>query len=156
MDSKPSARRRSEVSGINVIRSTATGAAGIALLTLAWTSTGCSRPVPPTAAPVQTAGGMRATLATVPTPPHTGDDVLVVTLTDAITNVPVGDANLTATAEALSPRLPGSPVSGRAQGNGVFQIPVRLPIASSYRVTIQVKRIGRPAVPLVFPLDVSQ
>lgn len=119
--------------------------------------TGCVRmPRPPEAASVQTVGGIRASLTTVPSPPHTGDDTLVFTLSDPSTNLPIGDANLTAKTVSLAPRLPGAVTTGRAQGNGVYNIPVRLAIASSYNIELQVQRIGRPPVTFTFPLYATQ
>jgi len=58
---------------------------------------GCNRTAPTPARPsVQTAGGMTITLTTLPSPPHSGDDTLIVTLTDAGTNAPIGNAWLRA------------------------------------------------------------
>lgn len=119
--------------------------------------TGCARRPPPTAAPtVQTQGDLRAALATEPSPPHTGDDTLIITLANPTTNQPIGDANLTALTVSQSPRLPGVPTTGRAQGNGVYNIPVRFAIASAYRVELTVQRVGRAPVTFSFPLDVPQ
>ncbi len=125
------------------------------LLTLA---AGCGKPAMPPPAPsaVQTSAGLTATLATTPTPPHTGDDVLILTLSDAATHAPVGDANVSAIAQMLSPRLPGSAVTGRAQGNGVYQIPIRLGIATRYRVQVQAQRTAHPVATFTFPLEAQQ
>ncbi len=111
-------------------------------------------PAPPAAA--QTSQGLSATLTTTPAPPHTGDDTLVFTLSDAATHAPVGDANVSAVAQMLSPRLPGSAVTGRAQGNGVYQIPMRLSIATRYSVQVQVQRIAHPSATFTFPLEARQ
>lgn len=120
-------------------------------------SAGCSRtPRPPAPATAQTVGDVRATLATVPSPPSTGDNTLIVTLTDPATGAPIGDANLTVKTVSLAPRLPGAVTTGRAQGNGVYNIPVRLAIASSYQIELQVQRIGRPPVTFTFPLSATQ
>lgn len=125
--------------------------AGVLLLT------GCQRTAPPPVAPtVQTQGDVRAALTTEPLPPHTGDDTLIVTLSNPTTNVPIGDANLTALTVSQAPRLPGVPTTGRAQGNGVYNIPVRFAIASAYRVELTVQRVGRAPVTFSFPLDVPQ
>ena len=63
------------------------------------------------------------------------------------------DANVTARAEAVSPRLPGQPNSGRAQGNGVYNIPVVLAVASSYRIQVQAARSGLPTATFSFLID---
>lgn len=117
---------------------------------------GCGRPAPAAPDTAQTSQGLLATLTTTPAPPHTGDDVLVLTLTDAATHAPVGDANVSAVAQMLSPRLPGSPVTGRAQGNGVYQIPLRLGIATRYRVQVQAQRAARPLAVFTFALEAQQ
>lgn len=120
--------------------------------------TGCTaHHASPAATPgAQTSQGLSATLTTIPAPPHTGDDTLIFTLTDAQTHAPVGDADISATAQMLSPRLPGSPVTGRAQGNGVYQIPIRLGIATTYRVQVQAQRTAHPAATFTFPLEARQ
>lgn len=121
---------------------------------LVLTQAGCSHPTnPPAISPAQTSAGVTATLSTSPSPPHTGDDVLVITLTDAQTAQPIGDANVTASAEAQSPRLPGTAVSGRAQGNGVYNVPVVLGIVSLYRIQVQAQRPGHPTATFSFPID---
>lgn len=121
---------------------------------VALTQTGCSRPpAPPAVSPAQTSAGITATLSTTPSPPHTGDDVLIITLTDAQTGQPIGDANVTASAEAVSPRLPGTAVSGRAQGNGVYNVPVVLGVVTSYRIQVQAQRPGYPTATFSFPID---
>ncbi len=119
---------------------------------------GCgAHPVPLAArSGAQTSQGLSATLTTMPAPPHTGDDTLVLTLTDAATGAPVGDANVSATAQMLSPRLPGSPVTGRAQGNGVYQIPLRLGIATRYSVQVQAQQGTRPPATFTFALEAQQ
>lgn len=104
----------------------------------------------------QTVAGVTAALTTTPTPPHTGDDTLILTLMDASTGTPVGDANITTTANMLSPRLPGSPVTGRAQGNGVYQFPVRLGIATRYNIQMRVERPGHASATFTFPIEAQQ
>ncbi len=118
---------------------------------------GCAHPAaPPAASLAQTQDGLRVSLSTVPAPPHTGDDTLLLTLTDVATGAPVGNANVTASAEALAPRLPGALVSGRAQGNGAYQVPVRLSIATRYAVQVQIERPGRAPASFTFPLEAAQ
>ena len=88
-------------------------------------------------------------------PPHTGDDTLNLTLTDA-SGAPVGDANVTVTPNMLAPREPGQSNSGRAQGNGLYQVPMRLPIATQYDLRVQIEqRNGRPPVTVSFPLEAT-
>ena len=119
---------------------------------------GCSpRAAPPAAPSTQTAGGLTVQMTTTPAPPHTGDDTLNLILTDSANGTPVGDANVTATTDMLSPREPGQSNSGRAQGNGLYQVPMRLPIATKYEVQVQIERRGgQPPVSVMFPLEATQ
>ena len=82
--------------------------------------------------------------------------MLAVTLTDAATAGPVGNANITATPEMLSPRLPGASTTGRSQGNGLYTIPVRLGVASRYSIALKIERPGKAAAEVSFPVEASQ
>jgi len=124
-------------------------------LLLAVTLTGCSRTAAPPAPPRQTVGNTVVTLTSGPTA-HTGDNFLTVALTDAATGAAVGNANITATPEMLSPRLPGASTSGRAQGSGSYSIPVRLGIASRYSITLKIERPGRATAEASFMVEASQ
>ena len=117
---------------------------------------GCAHPQAPEPPQTQTAGGLTISLTTSPSPPHTGDDTLIVTLTDAATGAPVGNANMTGTAAAVAPQLPGVVNSGRAQGNGVYNIPTRLSIATTYDVTLKIQRTGQPETDVVFTIEAAQ
>ena len=127
----------------------------VVLLMLASTLTGCSRTAGPQTPPHRTAGDTVITLASGAST-HTGDNTLGVTLADAATGAPVGNANITATPEMLSPRLPGSSTTGRAQGNGFYTIPVRLGVASQYRITLKIERPGKAAAEAAFTVEASQ
>jgi hypothetical protein len=116
--------------------------------------TGCSRSETPVAAVTQSSQGITATFSTYPSPAHTGDDTLIIMLKNAATQQPIGDANVTASAESLSPRLPGPSVSGRAQGNGLYNVPVVLGVASSYQIHVDAQRPGFATATFLFPVDV--
>ncbi len=117
---------------------------------------GCSHPAaPPPAPPTQTSGGVSVTLTSTLSP-HTGDNTLTVRVVDARTLAPVGNANLTASPEMLSPRTPGAVTSGRAQGDGVYTIPVRLAIASQYDIDLKIERPGQPPASVTFPVEASE
>ena len=118
-------------------------------------ATGCSHPTAPVALPPQTAGSTVVTLASGGAA-HTGDNTLVVTLADAATGTPVGNANITATPEMLSPRLPGASTTGRSQGNGLYTIPVRLGVASQFSIALKIERPGKAASEVSFPVEASQ
>jgi len=116
---------------------------------------GCTRTAPSSALSAQVVRGVRITLNTVP-PPHVGDNALQITLADATTGAPIGNANLTATATMISPRILGSSSSGRAQGNGAYQLPVRFGIATRYELNLHVQRPGQPGIDAVIPVDAVQ
>lgn len=116
---------------------------------------GCSRTTAPPALPQQTVGSTTITL-TSGSLAHTGDNTLAVTLADAATGAPVGNANITVTPEMLSPRLPGSSTTGRAQGNGLYTIPVRLGVASRYNIALKIERPGKTAAEVSFPVEAAQ
>ncbi len=124
-------------------------------LALAALLVGCSRTAPPLLPPRQTAGDTIIML-TSGASAHTGDNTLGVNLADAATGAPVGNANITATPEMLSPRLPGSSTTGRAQGNGFYTIPVRLGVASKYSITLKIERPGKATVEAAFQVEASQ
>ncbi len=117
--------------------------------------TGCSRTAAPVPLPPQTVGSTTVTL-TSGSLAHTGDNTLTLTLADAATGMPVGNANITATPEMLSPRLPGSSTTGRTQGNGLYTIPVRLGVASRYNITLKIERPGKAAAEASFMVEASQ
>lgn len=122
---------------------------------LALLLTGCSHPAPPPAPPTQTSGGVSVTLTSTLSP-HTGDNTLTVRVVDAKTQAPVGNANLTATPEMLAPRTPGAVTSGRAQGDGVYTVPVRLAIPSRYDIELKIERPGLPPASVTFPVEASE
>ena len=125
------------------------------LSALAGMLAGCSRSLAPSVPSSQTVAGMVVKLTTTP-PPHTGDNTFVVTLADAQTQAPIGNANITVTPEMLSPRLPGSPTSGRAQGNGSYNLPVRLGVATRYDIVLKIARPGQTETEVSFPVEAAQ
>ena len=112
---------------------------------------GCSHPAPPALAR-KTVGDLAVSLTADP-PPHTGDNMFSVTVADAATQAPVGNANITANPEMLSHSGTGSPSSGRAQGNGLYLVPVRLGVATRYDINLHIERPGKPAADISFPID---
>lgn len=117
--------------------------------------TGCSRTAAPPPLLRLTAGSTTVTL-TSGSLAHTGDNTLAVTLADAATGMPVGNANITATPEMLSPRLLGASTTGRSQGNGLYTIPVRLGVASRYSIALKIERPGKAATEVSFPVEAAQ
>lgn len=116
---------------------------------------GCSHPAAPLPPLTETGGGVSVTLTSTRTP-HTGDNTLTVRVVDAKTKAAVGNANLSATPQMLAPNLPGAVTSGRAQGDGVYTIPVRLAIASRYEIDLKIERPGLPAASVTFPVEASE
>lgn len=125
------------------------------IFTLMGMLAGCSRTPAPVAPSTQTVAGMVVTLTTSP-PPHSGDNTFALTLANARTQSPIGNANITVTPEMLSPRLPGAPSSGRAQGMGGYSLPVRLGVATRYNLVLEIERPGRPKAEVVFPVEAAQ
>lgn len=117
--------------------------------------TGCSRTAAPLALLRQTAGDT-AIVLTSGAAAHTGDNTLSVTLADAASGAPVGNANITATPEMLSPRMAGASTTGRSQGNGLYTIPVRLGVASRYKVALKIERPGRAVAEASFIVEAAQ
>jgi len=79
-----------------------------------------------------------------------------VALADALTGASVGNANITATPEMLSPHMAGASTTGRSQGNGLYTIPVRLGVASRYSIALKIERPGRAVAEASFPVEASQ
>ena len=117
--------------------------------------TGCSRTTVLQPLSPQIAGSTVVTL-TSGSLAHTGDNTLTVTLADSATGGPVGNANITATPEMLSPRLPGASTTGRSQGNGLYTIPVRLGVASRYNIALKIERPGNSMAEVSFPVEAAQ
>lgn len=115
---------------------------------------GCSKPAAPITAH-KTIGDLDVTLMASP-PPHVGDNSFSVTLADAVTHAPVGNANITANPEMLSHSGTGGASSGRSQGNGLYLIPVRLGIATRYDINLHIERPGTPAAEVAFPVEAAQ
>lgn len=115
---------------------------------------GCSHPAPAVTAH-KTVGDLAVSFTADP-PPHVGDNNFRVTVADAETQAPVGNANITADPEMLSQSGTGTKTSGRSQGNGVYQIPVRLGISTRYDISLHIDRPGRPAADVSFPVEAAQ
>lgn len=110
---------------------------------------------PPAPAAAQAEGEYKASLS-VPPALGTGDQTLMFLLSEAKDGAPVGDANVTASALMLSPRLPAAAVSGRAQGNGVYQLPLRFSVATAYSVQVTVRRPGHADAQFAFPVTAGK
>lgn len=124
-------------------------------LLAALAGSGCSQPAAPLVATTQMSAGITATMTTSDSP-HTGDDTVVITLHDSDSGIPIGDANVTGVAEAQSPRLPGQSVTGRSQGNGVYDIPLNLPVISPYKIVVTAERPTHPTGTFTFSVDVPK
>ncbi len=115
---------------------------------------GCSKPAPPPVAH-KGVGDLSVTL-TAGSPPHVGDNTFSVTLANSYTQAPIGNANITATPEMLSHTGTGSPSSGRSQGNGLYQVPIRLGVATRYDISLHIERPGSPPTDVSFPVEAAQ
>ncbi|MGO8672181.1 MAG: hypothetical protein ACLQVD_12550 [Capsulimonadaceae bacterium] len=132
-----------------------TSRAAVVLLAAAWMTAGCSHPKEGPAVATQTVGGLTISFTTSPWPPHSGDITGIVGVSDAATGAAVDDASVVASADMTAPRNPGAPASGRFQGNGQYEVPLRV-IATTYSVDVHIERPGQPAADADFPLDVWQ
>jgi hypothetical protein len=93
--------------------------------------------------------GIRIGLTTDPDPPHSGDNKVIVRLLDAATGEPVVNANVTVSAyNALAGG--GDRESGRAQGDGEYDVPIKLPIPDTYKLDVQVQRPAQPDADATF------
>ena len=115
---------------------------------------GCSHPAPPVTAH-KTVGDLAVSFTADPAP-HVGDNSFQVTVADAQTRSPVGNANITADPQMLSQNGTGTKTSGRSQGNGAYQIPVRLGIATRYDISLHIERPGKPTADVSFPVEAAQ
>lgn len=115
---------------------------------------GCSHPAPPVTAH-KTVGDLAVSFTADP-PPHVGDNSFRVAVADAETQAPVGNANITADPEMLSQNGTGTKTSGRSQGNGLYQVPVRLGISTRYDISLHIERPGKPAADVSFPIEAAQ
>ncbi len=115
---------------------------------------GCSHPVPAVTAH-KIVGDLAVSFIADPAP-HVGDNSFRVTVADAQTHAPVGNANITADPQMLSQNGTGTKTSGRSQGNGVYLLPVRLGIATRYDISLHIERPGKPGADVFFPIEAAQ
>lgn len=115
---------------------------------------GCSHPAP-TVTAHKTVGDLAVSFTADP-PPHVGDNSFRVSVADAETQAPVGNANITADPEMLSQSGTGTKTSGRSQGNGLYFIPVRLGVSTRYDITLHIERPGHPDADVSFPIEAAQ
>jgi len=116
---------------------------------------GCSHPDATPAVAKKLVADLSVSFTTSPWPPHSGDSSGIVTIADAATGAPVDDASVVATANMEAPQSNGEPASGRFQGNGSYDVPLRM-IATTYTIDVHIERPGKPAVDAAFPIDVWQ
>lgn len=116
---------------------------------------GCSS-APVTTHETKTAGGIKIDITSDPESPHVGDNDLEVNLSDAKTGFPVVDANVAGTVVMTAPQLPGVSTTGRSKGNGLYEIPVSFPTATTYTVWIDIERPGHAAVDIDLPIEAAQ
>jgi len=127
-----------------------------ALVALIIASSGCSRSTQSQKVLTQTSGDVTVQFTVMGAnggPAHSGEDTAVVTVMS--NGQPVDDANVLATANMKAPKLAGSPASGRFEGNGQYNVPLRL-VATTYDVDVKIVRLNKPAVELTFPVEAWQ
>jgi hypothetical protein len=125
--------------------------AAVAIFAFLALISGCSNKLQPSGPAAQDKDGLHIQLVTDPNPAQVGDNTLIVTVTDSGTNAPVVNANITINAyNKLAGG--GDQETGRSQGNGVYNVPIKLPIADQYTATVTVQRTGQPDVSAQFPI----
>jgi len=130
--------------------------ASVALTALVLVAAGCSKSTQSQQVLTQTSGDLTVQFTVMGAnggPAHSGEDTAVVTVTS--NGQPVDDANVLATANMKAPKLAGSPASGRFEGNGQYNVPLRL-VATTYDVDVKIVRLNKPAVELTFPVEAWQ
>jgi hypothetical protein len=120
---------------------------------LAVAAAGCSRSDQTQKIQTQTSGELTVQFTIQDWPPHSGDNTAVITVMS--NGQPVNDANVVATANMRAPKLDGSPASGRFEGSGQYDAPLRF-VATTYDIDVKVVRLNRPAVDVSFPLEAQQ
>lgn len=115
---------------------------------------GCSHPAP--AVTAHKSVGNLAVSFTADPPPHVGDNSFQVSVADAQSSAPIGNANITVDPQMLSQNGTGTKTSGRSQGNGVYLVPVRLGVATRYDISLHIERPGKPATDVSFPVEAAQ
>lgn len=116
---------------------------------------GCSQAKNVPAVATKQVGGLDVTFTTSPWPPHSGDITGIVAITDVATKLTVDNASVVASANMTAPVANGSPVSGRYQGGGRYDVPLRL-VATTYNISIHIEQPGRTAVDVDFPIEAWQ
>jgi len=134
------------------IRQSRHAAIAIGALLAIFAAAGCSPKPEATGPQAADIGGLHIVLAADPSPVRVGDNTLIVTVIDSSTNKPVVDANVTvSTYNQLAGG--GDQETGRSQGNGVYNVPIRLAIMDMYKTTVTIQRVGKPDVSAQFTLN---
>ena len=90
---------------------------------------------------VSDSNGVKIELTSNPDPPIAGDNTFTITLTDDSTGSPVVNANVTVSAyNELAGG--GDRETGRSQGDGIYDIPIKLGIPDRYKIDVVVQRPG--------------
>jgi hypothetical protein len=114
----------------------------VLLLLMATMITGCSSRGTKVGIQAQESNGVRIYIAIDPDPPQAGDNKILVRLVDLASNQPIVDANVTVSAyNELAGG--GDRESGRSQGDGEYDVPMKFGIPDSYRLDVEVQRTGQ-------------
>lgn len=103
----------------------------------------------------QDSNGLKIDLTAQPDPAQSGDNVFTIRLTDDSTGQPVVNANVTVSAyNQLAGG--GDRESGRSQGDGTYNVPIKLGIPDQYRLDVEVQRPGHDDSDVSFTVDAQQ
>ncbi len=103
--------------------------------------TGCSKKAAKITTLSTDNNGVKIALSSAPDPPQAGSNTFTVRVTDDATQAPVVNANVTISAyNDLAGG--GDRETGRSQGDGTYNAPVKLGIPDKYKIDVQVQRPG--------------
>jgi hypothetical protein len=124
----------------------------ILLPCLAALLSGCSSEGTKVGVKAAESNGVRIEMTTSPDPMQAGDNVVMIHLTDMSSGQPVVDANVTISAfNELAGG--GDRESGRSQGNGDYNVPIKLGIPDKYNLDIEVQRPGEQDSDATFTIN---
>jgi len=122
------------------------------ILIFAAMTAGCSKKPAKVGAVSADNNGLRITLTSLPDPPQSGANTFTIKLTDSASGVPVVNANVTISAyNDLAGG--GDRESGRSQGDGSYNVPIKLAIPDKYRLDVQVQRPGHDDSDVQFTVE---
>ncbi len=114
----------------------------------------CSEKKPWAGPLTQQDNGVVVQMSTLPNPPSVGDNTLIFNMHDAASQAPVVNADLTVSSfNQLAGG--GDKETGRSQGGGTYNVPMRFGVNDAYTIDVRVQRPGQPDAEVKFTIDVE-